>query len=416
MTCNITAMSGESGTGGVDRTRPEDAVPLATGAIWAVVPVKRLAAAKQRLAEALGEAREEFAYLLACRTLDVLQSTDMFTGVIVVTPDPRIAAAARARGAAVVDDDNSSLNQACVLGLGSAARYGATLAVLLPCDLATLTAEGLERLVHSYLRLRRTERAAIGLVRCKEGTGTNLVLVDPASAFEPSFGPDSFSRHLRDSGPSAFELREPTVSFDIDTPEELEVLRATINENCEDGPIASLLRRSALAATQALTVSSSAQLAPRAAELRDLGHGTLITYSRKVFLPLTQLCRDSCHYCTFAKAPRRLKSPYMPIEEAVSVAAEGARLGCREALFTLGERPELRYRAAREWLTAHGFDSTLHYLAHAAVFARGTCGKTSFATRSRHSSASASGNPGGHRLRLIQSGLSPAFLRPSMSL
>ena len=93
-----------------------------------------------------------------------------------------------------------------------------------------------------------------------------------------------------------------------------------------------------------------------------------------MFLPLTQLCRDSCHYCTFAKAPRQLTSPYMSVEEAVAVAAEGARLGCKEALFTLGERPELRYRAAREWLESTDFDSTLHYLAHVAAAVRDRTG------------------------------------------
>jgi FO synthase len=342
-------------------------------AIWAVVPVKRLATAKQRLAAALGEAREEFAYLLACRTFDVLQGADMIAGIIVVTPDLRVAAAARTRGAVVVDDEDAALNQACVLGLGSAASRGASLAVLLPSDLATLTAESLERLLRAYLRLPGVEHGAIGLVRCKEGTGTNLVLVTPNASFEPSFGPGSFSRHSRGSGSGMHELREPTVSFDIDTPEDLQVLRAAFDSGCERGPLASLLRQSS-ARAQALTASSSSELAPRAAALRDLGHGALVTYSRKVFLPLTQLCRDSCHYCTFAKAPRRLKSPYLSIEEAVSVATEGARLGCKEALFTLGERPELRYRAAREWLSAHGFDSTLHYLAHAAAAVRDRAG------------------------------------------
>ena len=151
MACNITPMSGERDTIGVNPTGPDEGAPSATGAIWAVVPVKRLAAAKRRLAGALGEAREEFAYLLACRTLDVLQSADMFAGVIVVTPDPRVAAAALARGATVVDDEDSSLNQACTLGLAGAARRGASLAVLLPADLATLTAAALERLVRSYL-------------------------------------------------------------------------------------------------------------------------------------------------------------------------------------------------------------------------------------------------------------------------
>ena len=91
-----------------------------------------------------------------------------------------------------------------------------------------------------------------------------------------------------------------------------------------------------------------------------------ITWSPKVFLPLTKLCRNVCHYCTFAKAPRSLPAAYMSVDEVVGIAAEGAQIGCREALFTLGERPELRYAAARDWLSEHGFASTLHYLAHAA--------------------------------------------------
>ncbi len=112
----------------------------------------------------------------------------------------------------------------------------------------------------------------------------------------------------------------------------------------------------------------------QSAQLRDAGFGSLITYSRKVFLPLTQLCRDSCHYCTFAKAPRHVRSPYMSVEEAVTVASKGAELGCKEALFTLGERPELRYRAAGEWLAENGFESTLHYLKAVAAAVRDRTG------------------------------------------
>jgi FO synthase len=91
-----------------------------------------------------------------------------------------------------------------------------------------------------------------------------------------------------------------------------------------------------------------------------------VTYSRKVFLPLTHLCRDVCHYCTFATTPRRIEHAYMPLERVLEIAREGAAAGCREALFTLGEKPELRYRAAREWLEAHGYDTTLDYLEAAA--------------------------------------------------
>ncbi len=103
-----------------------------------------------------------------------------------------------------------------------------------------------------------------------------------------------------------------------------------------------------------------------AAALRDAGFGRLVTYSRKVFIPLTHLCRDVCHYCTFAQVPRKLKAPYMTLEEVLELARHGADQGCKEALFTLGEKPELRYRAAREALADLGFASTLDYLCHAA--------------------------------------------------
>src|SRR5580698_1199373 len=141
------------------------------GAIWAVVPVKRLASAKQRLSEALGDGREEFARLLLMRTLDVLQSADCIAGIIVVTPDERVAAGARARGAVIVNDRDCSLNDACVLGLRCAAERGASFAVLLPADLATLTADALERLIRVYRGLPTTHDGPVGFVRCKEGTG-----------------------------------------------------------------------------------------------------------------------------------------------------------------------------------------------------------------------------------------------------
>src|SRR5215218_1009168 len=80
-------------------------------------------------------------------------------------------------------------------------------------------------------------------------------------------------------------------------------------------------------------------LTKAAASLRDRGHGARISYSRKVFVPLTQLCRDSCHYCTFAQAPRRGQKAYLTAEQVLSIARAGAAAGCREALFTLGDKP-----------------------------------------------------------------------------
>jgi len=104
----------------------------------------------------------------------------------------------------------------------------------------------------------------------------------------------------------------------------------------------------------------------RAAKLRDRGHGKLITYSRKVFIPLTHLCRDSCHYCTFARPPRRGERIYMSLDEVVAVAGKGETAGCTEALFTLGDKPELRYRQAKEALAKLGYKTTLEYLRVAA--------------------------------------------------
>jgi FO synthase len=109
------------------------------------------------------------------------------------------------------------------------------------------------------------------------------------------------------------------------------------------------------------------RLMARSALLRDLGHGTTVTYSRKVFIPLTMLCRDHCHYCTFAKAPAKLDSPFLSTEEALSIARAGAAMGCKEALFTLGDQPEDRYPAAREWLTHRGYESTLDYVRAVAI-------------------------------------------------
>jgi FO synthase len=112
-----------------------------------------------------------------------------------------------------------------------------------------------------------------------------------------------------------------------------------------------------------LTALSTQDLSARARPVRAAQTGTRVTYSPKVFIPLTRLCRDRCGYCTFATGPRQLTSPYLSPEEVLEIAASGANAGCHEALFTLGELPELRYPEARDWLDAHGYASTVDYLA-----------------------------------------------------
>ena len=105
-----------------------------------------------------------------------------------------------------------------------------------------------------------------------------------------------------------------------------------------------------------------AELLRDARKIRDLQYGARVTYSPKVFIPLTMLCRDKCGYCTFAQPPARLEQPYLSPEQVLTIAKRGAASGCHEALFTLGERPELRYDIAADWLRNNGYDSTVHYL------------------------------------------------------
>ena len=119
-------------------------------------------------------------------------------------------------------------------------------------------------------------------------------------------------------------------------------------------------------ALELVNYNDTPRLMAEAAKLRDKKYGNLITYSKKIFIPLTNLCRDVCHYCTFAKAPKRVQKPYMSFVEVVELAKSGKEMGCKEALFTLGEKPELRYKAAREALNELGYSTTIEYLREAA--------------------------------------------------
>jgi FO synthase len=126
-------------------------------------------------------------------------------------------------------------------------------------------------------------------------------------------------------------------------------------------------------ATEALMLAACNDmplLLAAAAEIRDRGARNVVTYSRKVFLPVTRLCRDVCHYCTFSRQSPSVDTAYLTLDEMLETARAGARMGCKEALLTLGEKPELRYPAAREALDKLGFETTIDYVVHvaAAVF------------------------------------------------
>jgi FO synthase len=150
-------------------------------------------------------------------------------------------------------------------------------------------------------------------------------------------------------------------------------------------PSAAALRRALRRARDGVTLDlaeAGVLLAARGADLDELlatagrvrdaglvaaGRPGTVTYSRKVFIPLTRLCRDRCHYCTFATVPHRLPAAFLERDEVLAIAREGAANGCKEALFTLGDRPEGRWPAAREWLEARGYGSTLDYMRACAI-------------------------------------------------
>ncbi|WP_427888141.1 bifunctional FO biosynthesis protein CofGH [Kribbella sp. GL6] len=117
----------------------------------------------------------------------------------------------------------------------------------------------------------------------------------------------------------------------------------------------------------ALTALMATAARVRDQGLADAGRTGVITYSKKVFIPLTRLCRDRCHYCTFATTPGRVHAPYLSPDEVLEIARQGAAMGCKEALFTLGDAPEQRWDAARTWLEEAGYDSTLDYVRAMAI-------------------------------------------------
>lgn len=123
-----------------------------------------------------------------------------------------------------------------------------------------------------------------------------------------------------------------------------------------------------------LTRFSFADLSASAQEMRDSFSSRYISFSPKVFIPLTQLCRDACSYCTFAQTPTTANNLYMTLEEVVDVCAQGRVQQCAEALFTLGEAPELRYEVAQQWLLSQGYQTTVDYLVDASHIAMTTTG------------------------------------------
>ncbi|WP_176082753.1 5-amino-6-(D-ribitylamino)uracil--L-tyrosine 4-hydroxyphenyl transferase CofH [Martelella sp. HB161492] len=372
--------------------------------ITAVVPLKSFSKAKSRLADVLPpDLRAQLARAMAGDVLAVLAEIAEIDAVLVVTEDPSVARLARAAGADVLLEP--SLN-----GYNSAARAAADFIgadktmLLVPGDLPALAAGDIRRLIATH-----GAGPGLTLVPDRIRDGTNALMVTPADGLTFCFGPASFERHqeaAREAGLAVQGLELETIGFDLDHPEDLAALcvlplgplsrsafaalktaEPTINNKNIRRPLgletdATSRRETIMTTTLEDIVSKAAggirisddealalldldatdALTDASRTLRDEGHGDIITFSRKVFIPLTHLCRDVCHYCTFAHPPKKGESAFMTPAEVLAVAEAGKRAGCKEALFTLGDKPELRYRAAREQLAELGYADTVSYI------------------------------------------------------
>ncbi|MHB1875943.1 MAG: 7,8-didemethyl-8-hydroxy-5-deazariboflavin synthase CofG, partial [Streptosporangiaceae bacterium] len=163
--------------------------------------------------------------------------------------------------------------------------------------------------------------------------------------------------------PTAESGRQRSATTTTDSGLRRALARARDGKTLDHSEAVTLLRARGEQLTELLGYASRV----RDAGLEAAGRPGVITYSRKVFIPLTRLCRDRCGYCTFVTVPGRLESPFLSPDEVLEIARQGAALGCKEALFTLGDRPEARWRQAREWLDSRGYDDTLSYVRAMAI-------------------------------------------------
>jgi FO synthase len=358
--------------------RPARAAAPAT---CAIVPVKLLSEAKQRLAPTLSpDGRRRLVLAMLRDVLSALANVAAIGRVLVVTPDDEVAALARSCGASVVPESPpGELNAAVVLGVVEAARLGCDRVLVVPGDLPFAKASDFARLLAAAAAPR-----TVAIAPAADGEGTNGLVLTPPDIMKAAFGHGSFARHLahaRALGCSPRILELDGLRHDIDRMADLSrlaglagyaFLSSDVPRRRTDFPVALAAESEVgvrLEREQALALADCHDLA-RLSSLAEAAciaaHGTTVSFSKKVFIPLTQLCRDVCHYCTFAHAPSAGGPAYLSREQVLEIARRGAAAGCKEALFTLGDKPELRYAAARSALAVLGHDSTLSYLEECA--------------------------------------------------
>ncbi len=336
------------------------ALPVVPGSTIAIVPVKELDHAKQRLAQTLNPAERQRLVLSMLReVLQTLKQVRGIGGILVISRDPQVTALAGELGAHVAaEPETADLNASIAFGLALAHKAGAARALIVPGDVPLATPADFS----AVLAAAKGPESAV-LAPSLDGDGSNALLLPLPAAFATVYGPDSAKRHQaagRAAGIDVRIVRNDRLGQDIDTAADLAVLAGRPGYG-----FLPAIGTTRLSNAEALALVDNADLSAlmaRAEAMTVAAHGTVVSFSKKVFIPLTQLCRDVCHYCTFAHAPRQVKAPYLSPEEVLAIARAGQARGCKEALFTLGDKPELRYSAAREALTRLGYTTTLDYL------------------------------------------------------
>lgn len=368
--------------------------------VWALVPVKSLSWVKQRLSCFLGDDRSELTEAMFKDVIAALKSSSEVGKVAVVTADLDIIALAKKLGVFLIQETRSlGMNISLQNGIDVLREQGAEWVGIFPVDIPLATGAEIDRLIRAVNKERSNlGRKVMGITPCEKRDGTNFLYFNTAEAIGLKYGSNSFSLHqemAREQHLTPVIVDSNTLSIDLDEKSDIDefVLHGIQNSTVQKTETWGFLEKKGyidrlqsmghqdesfnkvsnnyeLPSTEQVHHLAGNQslewLCDLASDLRDKGHGNIVTYSKKVFIPLTRLCRDVCHYCTFATTPKNVASPYLSVDEVLDIARKGREMGCKEALFTLGERPELRYKQAREALDELGFSSTLEYLAHVA--------------------------------------------------
>ncbi len=378
--------------------------------VWALLPLKDFVNAKQRLSGVLNASeRRRLFHAMVEDVLAVLTTHEQIEKTVIVSDDPSAELLASRYGAEIWSEDAlqaKGLNGVIDAAAARLATLNVKTMVVVHGDLPLINGKELQSLFELHCS---QPSPALTIASDRRQTGSNCLLATPPNVIAYQYGENSFKKHQRIAVEQNVVVNTtllPDLSIDIDIAEDLQrlcrierdnthtmsylkasgikerlnmmldkstlekatasPLYKTILQPCLEGKTLSDEQALSLAEAAFSNEEATTSLMETAQIIRDQGFRNVVTFSKKVFIPLTHLCRDVCHYCTFAQTPKKIPAPYMSVEQVLETVKDAAKQGCKEALFTLGEKPELRYSAARKALEEMGFSSTLEYVAHVA--------------------------------------------------